>query len=219
MNPLLLVIGLFDWRGAIGRAAYRRYLTILVLVNVLLRRLDLLHDAAFVVWTAAVWAVALSLNARRYHDMGRSAAWIVWANLIAAAATIVAFQFVPNLLDYLPLPESVRLDSGSHAVIGRFVLPAIVGAYIGNLFQAIWLANAQSCVGPNPYAEATPLFPSTLGRRDSEAADDKAAQAIIDRHLAARRSEASTVSPTAPPSPNAPSSGVSAPRAFGRRRA
>ncbi|HLW91627.1 MAG TPA: hypothetical protein VKS78_10035 [Roseiarcus sp.] len=218
MNPALLIIGFFDWRGALARGVYRRNMSILVLVSAIVRWLDLLHGGAFLAWTAAVWMMALSLNARRYHDMGRSAAWIVWANVIAAAVTIVAFQFAPNLLTYVPLPVFSGLDSGSQAVLGRFVLPAIVGAFIGNFMQAIWLAYAPSFAGPNPYAAQTPAPAKPGAKRDDDTFDEAAAQAIIDRHLAARQTNSATVAAAAVSAPLA-APGVNAPRAFGKRRA
>ena len=132
MNPATILLYPFDCRGVLGRAAYRRNLSVLVLVGALITRLDLLPGDAAWGWTILATAIGLSFDARRYHDMGRSAAWIVWANLIGAALAVVAFQFIPNALDYIPLPSDWRVDDAGQAVFGRFVLPAIVGVVIGN---------------------------------------------------------------------------------------
>jgi uncharacterized membrane protein YhaH (DUF805 family) len=217
MKPAALLIGLFDWRGTLAPRAYRRNLVILVLVDLIARGLGLLQDEALIAWTAGVGAVSLSLGARRYHDMGRSTAWLVWVNLISAGLALVAFQFVPNALNDIPLPDSLGLDAQAQWVVGRLVVPSIVGAVIGNLLQSVWLMRAPSLVGPNPYAAPRAISPLP-GRRDDEPADEASAQAIIDRHLAARLSK-----PVAAPSAmllrNAPPPNPAGPRAFGRRRA
>jgi hypothetical protein len=144
MTPATIILGLFDWRGVMSRAAYRRNLSILVVLNLLIRRLDLLSGAAAFGWMALVTAIGLSLDARRYHDMGRSAAWIVWVNFIAAALAVAIFQLVPNVLGAIPLPEGWRVDAAGEAIIGRLIIPALVGAIGGNLVQSVWLASAPS---------------------------------------------------------------------------
>jgi multidrug transporter EmrE-like cation transporter len=212
MNPASLIVGLFDWRGTLARAAYRRNVAILVLVDLICRRLDLFSDDALIAWTAVIWAISLSFFARRYHDMGRSAAWIVWANLISAALALVAFQFFPNALDFVPLPDWLHLGGQAQWIFGRLVLPALVGAAVGSLAQSLLLAWGPSYVGPNPYAGLAPA--RTSARRDEGIAEEAAAQQIIERHLAARKDEPAEA---LAPSP-APRQGMPPPRrVFGRR--
>jgi hypothetical protein len=212
MTPATIVLGLFDWRGVMSRAAYRRNLSILVVVNLLIRKLDLVSGAAAFGWMALITAIGLSLDARRYHDMGRSAAWIVWVNFIAAALAVAIFQFVPNILGAIPLPEDWRIDAAGEAIFGRLVIPALVGAIGGNLVQSVWLASAPSATAANPHAVQEPAGQPALRDRDGEAPDEAALQAIIDRHLAMRQSEAAK--PTAP----TPAAGLNErPRQFGRR--
>jgi hypothetical protein len=212
MTPATIILGLFDWRGVMSRAAYRRNLSILVVLNLLIRRLDLLSGAAAFGWMALVTAIGLSLDARRYHDMGRSAAWIVWVNFIAAALAVAIFQLVPNVLGAIPLPEGWRVDAAGEAIIGRLIIPALVGAIGGNLVQSVWLASAPSAPAANPYAALEAAGQRAPRDGDGETLDEAALQAIIDRHLAMRQSETAT--------PTAPSAGVGLnerPRQFGRR--
>jgi hypothetical protein len=209
MSLATIVLGLFDWRGVMSRAAYRRNISILVLVNLLIRRLDLLSGAAAFGWMALVTAIGLSLDARRYHDMGRSAAWIVWANLIAAAFAVAIFQFAPNILDAIPLPEDWRVDAAGAAIFGRLVIPALVGVIGGNIIQSVWLASAPSAAPANPYAAQEPASQRAARSEDGEALDEAALQAIIDRHVALRQNEAAR--------PTAASLLNERPRQFGRR--
>ena len=209
MNLATIVLGLFGWRGVLGRAAYQRNLSILFLVNLIVGRLDLLSGAAAYGWLAAAVAMGLSFDARRYHDIGRSAAWIVWANVISVAAAIAIFQFIPNILDNIPLPEDWRLD---HAVFGRFVIPAVAGVVVGNFVQSLWLASAGSADEPNPYAAPARRFLTP----DGDEPDEAALQAIIDRHLAMRKLE---IGPKAPLDPIARVATGDQHRRFGRRGA
>jgi|SRR5271170_601041 hypothetical protein len=218
MNPASLLLGLFDWRGTLARTPYRRNVAILVLVDLICRRLDLLSDDALIAWTAVLWAISLSFFAKRYHDMGRSAAWIVWANLISAALALVAFQFFPNALDFIPVPDWLHLGGQSQWVIGRLVLPALVGAAVGSLAQSLWLAWGASYVGSNPYV--APAAPQrSRGLQDDTSEGDAAAEAIIERHLLAHRSEHAADAPAPAPGPTrarpAPSPGGQ--RVFGKR--
>jgi multidrug transporter EmrE-like cation transporter len=218
MNPASLLLGLFDWRGTLARAPYRRNVAILVLVDLICRRLDLFSDDALIVWTAVLWAISLAFFAKRYHDMGRSAAWIVWANLISAAVALVAFQFFPNALNFISLPGWLHLGGQADWIIGRLVLPALVGAAVGSLAQSLWLAWGASYVGPNPYAAPTGPQRSPALRQDASDGD-AAAEAIIERHLAARQSEPAPAAPAPSPRPtqvrSAPSPGGQ--RVFGKR--
>jgi hypothetical protein len=212
MNPATILISLFDWRGVLNKAAYRRNLSILVLVNLLISRLDLLSGPASWGWTALGAAMGLSFDARRYHDMGRSAAWIAWANLISAALVILVFQFIPNVVDYIPLPADWRMDAAGQAVFGRFVLPAFVGVIVGNIIQSLWLASAPSLTTANSYAARAPA--RRASSEDDDEPDEAALQAIIDRHLAAEQTgPVRTVSANA----SRPNSVQGAPRQFGRR--
>lgn len=210
-----LLLYFFDWRGVLSRADYRRNISILFLVGALIRQLGLLPDAYSFAWTAIAVAIGLSFDARRYHDIGRSAAWIVWANLIAAASAVVVFQFIPNALDYVPLPEDWRPDAAGQAVLGRFALPAVVGVLIGNVAQSLFLASARSLPGDNPYARQTAV------RRlddveDRDRPDEAALQAIIERHVAQREVEPRQVLPA--PTPRTSAAGLQRePRPFGRR--
>jgi uncharacterized membrane protein YhaH (DUF805 family) len=213
MNPIAIVIGLFDWRGVLGRAAYRRNLSILVLVNLLVERLDLFHGPAFYLWTALCFVMGLSFDARRYHDMGWSAAWLVWTNLIFGALIVVVFQFIPNVLDRVPILSVLGVDASAGPVFGRFVLPAIIGALGGSLFQSLWLAAASSMPGVNPYAMA-PLASRRAAPNEDEGPDEAALQAIIDRHMAARQNEPAATTRPSLARPAAPSP---TPRQFGRR--
>jgi hypothetical protein len=219
MNPATLILALFDWRGTLARGAYRRNAAILVFVDLILRRLDLLGASALIAWTALMWAVGLSFIARRYHDMGRSAAWIVWANLIAAALALIVFQFYPDALNAIPLPDWLRPGGQAEWVIGRLVLPAVVGAAVGSLAQSLWLAWGPSYVGANPYARHVPARASAS--RDESIADEAAAQQIIDRHLAARKSEPAAEASAPTPAPRQkiapPRRDPQIQRVFGRR--
>ena len=211
MNPAAILLGLFDWRGVLTKAAYRRNLSILVLVDLLIGRLDILSGPASYGWMALATAMGLSFDARRYHDMGRSAAWIVWANLLFAAFAIALFQFIPNVLDYIPLPEDWRVDAAGQAVFGRFVLPALIGAILGNVVQSLWLLAAPSATGPNRFAASVERSAANAG---ADEPDEAALQAIIERHLAVRQNE-----PAKPAALEAPRQSVATerPRQFGRR--
>jgi uncharacterized membrane protein YhaH (DUF805 family) len=215
MNPTAILLYFFDWRGVLSRADYRRNFSILVLTGALIRRLGLLPAGYALAWTLLAFVIGLSFDARRYHDTGRSAAWMVWANLIAAAVAIVVFQFIPNVLDYIPQPEDGP-DAASQAVLGRFVLPAFVGVLIGNVAQSLYLAFAPSAAGDNTYVRQAPVR-----RRDIEDREDKpdeaALQAMIDRHMANRQAEPRQASPSPIPRMTSVAGAQSAPRSFGRR--
>jgi len=198
MNPARLLIVLFDWRGTLSRSAYRRNFAILVLLDLILKRLELVSGPALIVWTALVWAVGFSFIARRYHDMGRSAAWIVWGNLIAAVLALIAFQFAPDAFKAVPLPNWLRPGGQAQWVMERIVLPLVVGGAVGSLTQSLWLAWGPSYVGANPYFGLVPAKRAPR-QRDEAIADDAAAQEVIDRHLAARRSQPAAESPASPP--------------------
>lgn len=210
MSPTAILLYPFDWRGVLSRGAYRRNLSILVLAGLVINRLDLLPGTASLVWAAAAAAIGLSFDARRYHDMGRSAAWIVWANLIAAALTIAVFQFFPNMLDYVPLTERWRPDAAGAAILGRFALPAVVGVILGNIAQSLWLASAPSASGDNPYA-APAARPRGAVAREDDGPDEATLQAIIDRHIAQRPLEAPPAAARTSATP------TGSPRQFGRR--
>ena len=197
MNPARLLIVLFDWRGTLSRSAYRRNFAILVLLDLILKRLELVSGPALIVWTALIWAVGFSFIARRYHDMGRSAAWIVWGNLIAAVLALIAFQFAPDAFKAVPLPNWLRPGGQAQWVIERIVVPLVVGGAVGSLAQSLWLAWGPSYVGPNPYVGLVPARPSRP--RDEPIAEEAAAQEVIDRHLAARRSQPAAESPASSP--------------------
>jgi len=215
MNLTAILLYPFDWRGVLSRAAYRRNISVLVLTGALIKRLGLLPDAYSLAWTALAFAIGLSFDARRYHDIGRSAAWIVWANLIAAALAIAAFQFVPNALNYIPLPRDWLPDAAGQAVLGRFALPAVVGVLIGNVAQSLFLVSARSLTGDNPYALRTAAPRREIEDRDDRP-DEAALQAMIDRHMASRQVEPRQASPS--PLSGPPGGGLqSTPRAFGRR--
>jgi hypothetical protein len=218
MNPAAILIYPFDWRGLMSRAAYRRNLSILVLVGLLIDRLDLLPGAASYGWTVLAAAIGLSFDARRYHDMGRSAAWIVWANLIAAALAVVIFQFIPNVLDSIPLPEGWLPDAAGEAVLGRFALPALVGVVVGNVVQSLWLATAPSFAGDNPYVRQATASRAVSDEGRAEGLDEAALQAMIDRHVAKREVEARMAGALPPATPGASGEAFrEKPRQFGRR--
>lgn len=216
MNLTAILLYPFDWRGVLSRADYRRNISILFLTGAIIKRLGLLPDAYSLAWTAIAIAIGLSFDARRYHDIGRSAAWIVWANVIAAVLAIVVFQFIPNALDYVPLPEDWRPDAAGQAVLGRFALPAVVGVLIGNVAQSLFLASARSVAGDNPYARQV-----VVSRRDVEDRDDRpdeaALQAMIERHKARQGEEPRQASPAPGPRMSAPMGSQPGQRAFGRR--
>jgi uncharacterized membrane protein YhaH (DUF805 family) len=216
MNPTAILLYPFDWRGVLSRAQYRRNFSILVLAGALISRLGLLPDAYSFAWTAISVAVGLSFDARRYHDIGRSAAWIIWANLIAAALAIVLFQFIPNALDYVPLPQDWRPDAAGQAALGRFALPAVVGVLIGNVAQSLFLASAPSAKGDNPYARQAPAPRRDVADRDDRP-DEAALQAIIDRHMAVQKEEPRQASPAPIPRMSAPAGLPRGQRTFGRR--
>lgn len=214
MNPTAILLYPFDWRGVLSRAAYRRNLSILVLAGALIKRLGVLPDAYPFAWTMIAVVIGLSFDARRYHDIGRSAAWIVWANLIAAVLAIVVFQFIPNALDYVPLPEDWRPDAAGQAVLGRFALPAVVGVLIGNVAQSLFLATAPSLAGDNPYARQAAV---TRYEVRDDRPDEAALQAMIERHKAVQKDEPRQASPAPIPRMSAPASLLREPRTFGRR--
>ena len=216
MNPTAILLYPFDWRGVLSRAAYRRNISVLVLAGALIKRLGVLPDAYHFAWTMVAVVIGLSFDARRYHDIGRSAAWIVWANVIAAVLAIVVFQFIPNALDYVPLPEDWRPDAAGQAVLGRFALPAVVGVLIGNVAQSLFLASAPSLAGANPYVRQTAVQRRDVEERD-ERPDEAALQAMIERHKALQNEEPRRASPAPIPRMSAPAGLPREPRTFGRR--
>jgi uncharacterized membrane protein YhaH (DUF805 family) len=212
MNLLAPVLYLFDWRGVLARGVYRRNLAILYLTNALLIRLHLFTGGSLVVWGAVVLAIGLSFDARRFHDMGFSAAWIVWIYLIGGGFICVAIVVLPDLGDYVPRPTDPGLRRIVDSLPWRIFIPIVVGSFLISVVRRIWLVTGPSMTTQNPYAKPQTLF--WKAQEAEEGPDETAVQAIIDRRLEERRREALQGAPTPQPASATP---LAARRQFGRR--
>jgi uncharacterized membrane protein YhaH (DUF805 family) len=211
MNPLALVLYLFDWRGVLGRGAYRRNLAILYLSNALLIRLDLFAGESLIVWGAVVLAIGLSFDARRFHDMGFSAAWIVWIYLIGGGFICASIVLMPDLGDYVPRPTDPELRRIVDSLPWRIFIPIVVGAFLISVVRRIWLVTGPSLTVQNPYARQQARF---WKAEEAEGPDEAAIQTMIDRRLEERRREAPAPAPMPQPASASP---PAARRQFGRR--
>jgi uncharacterized membrane protein YhaH (DUF805 family) len=211
MNLIAPILYLFDWRGVLARGAYRRNLAVLYLTNALLIKLHLLHGGPLIVWAFAALAIGLSFDARRFHDMGFSAAWIVWIYLIGGGFICAAILILPDLGDHLPRPTDPGLRRIVDGLPWRVFIPIVVGGFLISVVRRIWLVTGPSLTTQNPYAN-----PSVQLWKAEEAAgpDEAAIQAMIEKRLAERRQEALAVAPAPLPTTAA---GPVGRRQFGRR--
>jgi uncharacterized membrane protein YhaH (DUF805 family) len=201
---------LFDWRGCIGRVTYRVGLLVTVLVNEAVAYATDAPQTTRLALTALSFAIVLSLEAKRFHDIGRSAAWIVWVNLAALPIGLLIRATVPDIFDLLEVDETLPAISLLPQVWP--VQGAVLGLALGSFVKGSWLSFARSTSGENAYARAA--------GEDKVGANPGLANAL-DRAIADRTvtSPEATIAPPSMPSkyPLGTPASRAPQRSFGKR--
>ena len=201
---------LFDWRGRIDRTTYRVALLALVLIHKLF---DVVPDhmpAMALFFLALKFVINMALDAKRLHDTGASAIWIVGSDLIGMAGVFALMQsgvVNPKLL--AAAYDQLLMLGDSGVSLPPWLLG---GVAVGTVLRSPWLAYAPSSKGANAF-DFNPRA-GLLQTHDVE--PDIDAEAIIARALAERNAASRTPVPrpqVVMPRPAGPGST----RTFGKR--
>lgn len=180
--PAAFVWFLFDWRGRIGRSAYRRAVLVLAVVVAALQIAPEKLRPVLVGVLALQIVVQAALDAKRLHDIGMSASWVVATSVVGvAAAAGLGMGF----------PEAMQLMTGSLRDAVGPTLAAVPGlAIVASGLGGAALARSTLLWMPNGNAAGDAYAHDPLqGRRAAAAADTPAsldADAAIARALAER---------------------------------
>ncbi|MFV0280732.1 MAG: DUF805 domain-containing protein [Rhodoblastus sp.] len=199
---------LFDWRGRIARGPYRLAVLVLALLVAALELApDELHRLLVGVLILQL-IVQAALDAKRLHDIGFSARWVVMSGLGCIAGAAVLATLSPDMLALL----------GQH--VGEILGPAadksgplavvLAGLEASALLRTSLLWIPKSNAGGNVYNHT----PGRRGAGAVETAPSLDADALIVRALAAQARAARGMQI---PRPNAVASGA-ARKAFGVRK-
>ena len=199
---------LFDVRGRLSRDAYRTALLGLLLVD---RARDLVVGDGGSARTAALllafsFVVSIALDAKRLHDTGRSALWILWIDLAAIAA--VAGVMSQYTIDPALLRMALGPMGGQTALASSLGTTLAFGLALGAGMRATWLSFAGSSEDGERYERA----PVARAEIKTPALDLASADALIAKALEMRAAEAGKARQTVShPQPNRAT--------FGKRRA
>jgi uncharacterized membrane protein YhaH (DUF805 family) len=172
---------LFDWRGRIGRKAYRLALLALLLVD---RSRDLVPDegvhAGFAMLAIAL-VISMALDAKRLHDLGISAIWIP----VTTAAAAVALWAAPALLgiDASAMEAAMREIGGRIGADDSLVSFAATALSLAALVRGLFLSTLQGQARPNRY-DFDPRQSAPL-----DVPDDAVQQMKVDALIAAALAE------------------------------
>ena len=199
---------LFDVRGRLSRDAYRTALLGLLLLD---RVRDLLVGDAGSARTAALllacnFLVSIALDAKRLHDTGRSALWILWIDLAAIAAVAVAMS--QYTIDPALLRMALGPMGGQAALASSLGTTLAFGLALGAVIRATWLSFAGSSEQGERYERA----PSVRAEVTSPPLDLASADALIAKALEMRAAEAGKAAESISKAPPYRAS-------FGKRRA
>lgn len=209
--PVHFLWFLFDWRGRIGRSAYRTAMLVLALsVSALQLAPDQLHGILVGLLLGQL-VVQAALDAKRLHDIGLSAIWVPATSIacISAAAALASVS-----------PEAAAM-LGRHAqdIFGpaadKAGLKAILltGLEAGALLRSSLLWAPKSNAGGDVYEYAPGN--ARLAALDAEGPTLSDADALIAKALAAQAEQAGK---TARPPTRAVAAPAGARRSFGMRK-
>lgn len=154
---------LFDWRGRIGRRTYRAGLLVTVLLNQTVAYATDASQTTRLALTGLSFTIVLALEAKRFHDIGLSAAWIFWVNLATVPLGLIAQAAMPDVLDLIASTHALPLNALLPDI--RFLPGAVLGLALGSTVKGVWLSFAPSSVGGNgdgPPEAADRLAPAAL---------------------------------------------------------
>jgi uncharacterized membrane protein YhaH (DUF805 family) len=135
--PATFLWFLFDWRGRIGRSAYRIALLVFALLVAAIGFSPIRADAFLIGMTALQLATQAALDAKRLHDIGRSAWWIGWTNAICVAAGFALTILAPESIEILR--EALVDTIGAAAAASPVLCIVVAGAGFGAALRSTWL--------------------------------------------------------------------------------
>jgi uncharacterized membrane protein YhaH (DUF805 family) len=144
---------LFDWRGCISRGTYRIGLLVAVLLNQGIAYGTDAPQTTRLALSALSFVMVLALEAKRFHDIGRSAAWILWVNLATLPIGLLIRAAVPDIFELLEADETLPMVSLLPQVWP--VQGAVLGLALGSFAKGLWLSFARSTHGLIVYARVT----------------------------------------------------------------
>jgi uncharacterized membrane protein YhaH (DUF805 family) len=166
---------LFDWRGRVGRRTYRAGLLVTVLLNQTVAYATDASQTTRLALTGLSFTIVLALEAKRFHDIGLSAAWIFWVNLATVPLGLIAQAAMPDVLGLLASTHALPLNALLPDI--RFLPGAVLGLALGSTVKGVWLSFAPSRADENAYAPAEAA---------DGAAPDAALADALDRVIAER---------------------------------
>jgi uncharacterized membrane protein YhaH (DUF805 family) len=101
---------LFDWRGRISRGAYRTGLLLTVLLNEAVAYATDAPQTTRLTLTGLSFVIVLALEAKRFHDIGLSAAWIFWVNLATVPLGLLVQTAMPNVFALIASNQALPLN-------------------------------------------------------------------------------------------------------------
>jgi uncharacterized membrane protein YhaH (DUF805 family) len=135
--PATFIWFLFDWRGRIGRSAYRIALLVFALLVAAIGFSPIRADAFLIGMTALQLVTQAALDAKRLHDIGRSAWWIAWTNAACVAAGFALAMLAPEAIAVLR--EAMADTIGAAASASPVVCIVVAGAALGAALRSTWL--------------------------------------------------------------------------------
>lgn len=142
--PATFLWFLFDWRGRIGRSAYRIAILVLALVvGALQLAPDNLRPLLIGVVALQV-VVQAALDAKRLHDIGMSAFWVVATSLASVGATAALAVGYPDALTLMT--EQLAEIIGPHAAGEPAAAIALAGLGLAAFVRStlLWLPKSRS---------------------------------------------------------------------------
>jgi uncharacterized membrane protein YhaH (DUF805 family) len=179
---------LFDWRGRISRSTYRAGLLVTVLLNETVAYATDASQTTRLALTGLSFAIVLALEAKRFHDIGLSAAWILWVNLATVPIGLLVKAAAPDVFDIIASNHALPLNELLPDI--RFLPGAVLGLALGSTLKGVWLSFAASSTDENAYTRAS---------REDKVAPDAALADALDRVIAERKTTSTPQPPAHPP--------------------
>jgi len=146
----------FSWSGRLGRLRY--FIGILLVAVLSAVTSETMSKSAFSLITSLLLLyVGLALEAKRLHDIGLGALWIVWLNLLFFAWGIGTAVFL--------IPWSGVHHIAAETFMKSAIFWLIVGCVLPVAGKAAWLIFFPGSEGANPFGPAAPESEPTPTRR------------------------------------------------------
>lgn len=213
--PVHFLWFLLDWRGRIGRSAYRTAILVLALLVAALQLVPEKLHAMLVGVLVAQLVVQAALDAKRLHDIGMSAIWVPAASLACICGVAVLAVLAPGALDLVG--QHVHDILGPAANKSGPLAISLAGLETAAVLRSSLLWTPKSNAGGDAYAYEPGQVRLAALEADAKGGSDAAA--IIARALAAQAAEVETraVQPVRAPAP-APNAASGPRRTFGTRK-